>query len=91
MFCVIMMAGGWPFSMRALATRAGQMARAADGRVDPDTVDLAFLHEVVGRTNDIGQHCCYLLETALLDVGDTMRNTVDAVLRVIGARSYTRS
>ncbi|HZT08908.1 MAG TPA: hypothetical protein VFC51_17930 [Chloroflexota bacterium] len=75
--------GGWPFYIRALANRAGQMARAADGRVTPDTVDLAFLHEVVGRTDDIGQHCRYLLETALLDLGDAMRNTVDAALRAI--------
>lgn len=75
--------GGWPFYIRALANRAGQMARAADSRVTPDTVDLAFLHEVVGRTDDIGQHCRYLLETALLDLGDAMRNTADAALRAI--------
>lgn len=77
--------GGWPFYVRAVALRAGQMARGADGRITPDTVDLAFLREVIGRTEDLGQHCRYLLDTALRTEGEALRNTVDAVLRAIAS------
>jgi AAA+ ATPase superfamily predicted ATPase len=77
--------GGWPFYVRAVAMRAAQMAHGADGRITPDTVDLAFLHEVIGRAHAIGLHCSYLLETAVRDEGEGLRNTVEAVLRTIAA------
>lgn len=77
--------GGWPFYIRAVALRAAQLARSAEGRITPDTVDLGFLREAIGRTEDLGQHCRYLLDTALQTEGEVMRNTVDAVLRAIAA------
>ena len=42
---------------------------------------LAFLREVVGRTEAVGQHCVYQMETALLGASESLRSTVDAVLR----------
>ena len=78
--------GGWPFYVRAVALRSAQMARGADHIVSPDTVDLAFLREVVGRTEDLGQHCRYLYETALRDEGEALSAAAEAVLRAIAAQ-----
>ena len=77
--------GGWPFYIRAVSLRAAQLARGADRRITPDTVDVAFLREVIGRTEDLGQHCRYLLDTVLRAEGEVLRNTVDAVLRAIAS------
>lgn len=75
--------GGWPFYSHAVAARAAQIARAADGRITPDMVDLAFYQEVVGRVANIGQNCRYLLETALRTDAEGLRNTLEAVLRQV--------
>lgn len=75
--------GGWPFYSHAVAARAGQVARTADGRITPDIVDIAFYQEIVGRVANIGQNCRYLLETALRTDAEGMRNTLEAVLRQV--------
>ncbi len=75
--------GGWPFYAHAVAARAAQIARAADGRITPDTIDIAFYQEVTGRVANIGQNCRYLLETALRTDAGGLRNTLEAVLRQV--------
>ena len=77
------LSGGWPLYVHALAARAGQLARAGDGVVSPETVDIAFQQELFGRAANIGQNCRYLLETALRADADAQRNTHEAVLRQV--------
>jgi AAA+ ATPase superfamily predicted ATPase len=78
--------GGWPFYTHAVAARAAQIARAADGRISPDLVDLALYQEVIGRVTNLGQNCRYLLETATRVESAETRNTMEAILR-FAARS----
>lgn len=75
--------GGWPFYTHAVAVRAGQFARMSDGHVTPDTVDVAFSEELIGRLTNVGQNCRYLLETALRADTEAMRNTLEAVMRQV--------
>lgn len=75
--------GGWPFYVHAVAARARQLARAADGRITDDAIDLAFRQELIGRAAAVGQYCRYLLDTALRTDATGLRNTIEAVLRQV--------
>jgi hypothetical protein len=77
------LSGGWPFYVQAVAARAGQLARAAHGRITADVVDLAFQHELLGRAALLGQQCRYLLETALRTDAEDLRNVIETVLRQV--------
>jgi AAA+ ATPase superfamily predicted ATPase len=75
--------GGWPYYSHAVAMRAAQLSRASDGQITPDTIDVAFSEELIGRVTNIGQNCRYLLDIALRTDTDGLRNTVEAVLREV--------
>jgi hypothetical protein len=75
--------GGWPFYAHAVAARARQLARTAEGRITPALVDVAFQYEMFGRSANIGQNCRYLVETALSAGTGDLRNTSEAVLHQV--------
>lgn len=75
--------GGWPFYVQSIAARGRQLARAADGRLSADLIDLAFRQELIGRAAALGQYCRYLLDAALRTDANGARNTLEAVLRQV--------